>query len=132
MWAVTTGWLLRFEVFPGYFTRSLAGYRGLLDRGPMVQDTWMKILFRGDQIGYSHSSMETDEKDPAERYTVNNQSLLVLNIMGERQTVAITAQAALDDIQAQLEEADLARAAAEEGTAERGDSGKIPAEVTYE
>ena len=96
LWAAATAWLLRFEVFPEYFTRSLAGYRGLLDKGPMVQDTWMKILFRGGQIGYSHSSLETDEKDPAERYTVNNQSLLVLNIMGERQTVAITTQAALD------------------------------------
>ncbi len=96
MWAGTTGWLLRFEVFPEYFTRSLAGYRGLIDQGPMVQDTWMKILFRGEQIGYSHSSVETDEKNPAERYAVNNQTLLVLNIMGEQQTVAITAQAVLN------------------------------------
>ena len=96
LWAAATGWLLRFEVFPEYFTRSLAGYRGLLDKGPMVQDSWMKILFRGEQIGYSHSSMETDEKDPVERYVVNNQTLLVLNVMGERQTVAVTALAALD------------------------------------
>ena len=44
-WLGMIGWLLRYEAFPEYFTRSLAGYHGLLSKDVLVADSWMKIVF---------------------------------------------------------------------------------------
>ena len=95
-WVAMAGWLLRYEAFPGWFTRVSLGYRGILPGGPVVLDSWMKILFQGKPIGYSETQIGTDEKDPSEQYKVSNKTILNLNIMGEPQNVTIAADASLN------------------------------------
>lgn len=91
-----TGWLFRYEAFPGWFTRALPGYRGILPGGPVVLDSWMKISFQGKPIGYSQTQITSDEKDPSEQYKVSSKTILKLNIMGEPQNVTIAADASLN------------------------------------
>lgn len=97
-WMAMTAWLVRYEAFPGWFAHTINGYRGLLPGGPMVFDSWMKITFRDQPIGYSHTRVDTDEKNPAEQYRVENDTLLYINIMGEPQQIGISAEAMLDGL----------------------------------
>ena len=90
------GWLFRYEAFPGWFTRALPGYRGILPGGPVVLDSWMKILFQGKPIGYSQTQITTDEKNPAEQYKVTSKTILNINVMGEPQNITIAADASLN------------------------------------
>ena len=90
------GWLFRYEAFPGWFTRALPGYHGILPGGPVLLNSWMKISFQGKPIGYSQTQINMDEKDPAEQYKVGNKTILNLNIMGEPQNITIAAEASLN------------------------------------
>lgn len=95
-WAVMMAWLLLFEAYPGLFARSLPGYRGLFPGGPVILDSWMRILFQDKPIGYSHTRVDTDEKNPSEQYAVINRTVLHLNMMGEPQNITVEAEARLD------------------------------------
>lgn len=95
-WVASTAWLVFYEAYPEWRHEASGGYRTLLSRGIMVSDEWMKISFQGRQIGYSHSSVDVDESDPARQYTILNRTLLQLNVMGTRQRIAVTARAAID------------------------------------
>ncbi|MBN1268657.1 MAG: transglutaminase domain-containing protein [Kiritimatiellae bacterium] len=95
-WLVMTGWLVRYEAFPHLFARALVGYRGLLAQGPLLMDSWMLITFNDSPIGYSHSRVDMNERDPTEQYVMRNLVVLEMNVMGERQQVTVTADAALD------------------------------------
>lgn len=89
-------WLIRFEAFPEYFTSSLAGYRSILSKDVLVMDSWMKIMFEGIPIGYSHTSSDVNEFDPAQHYMVNNEVHLRLKIMGKQQNVHLNTLVHLD------------------------------------
>jgi hypothetical protein len=95
-WLVMTGWLIRYEAFPGWFAPVSPGYRGILSGGPVVLDSWLKIVFQGHALGISHTQMDTNEKDPNAQYVVNNRTHLQLNLMGEAQKISVTVEAALD------------------------------------
>lgn len=95
-WVVMTAWLIRFEAFPSWFANSLPGYRGILGGGPVILDAWTKILFQGKPIGYSHTQVDTDEKDPSREFLVHNKTLLQINLLGEPQGVAMTGEASLN------------------------------------
>ena len=96
IWLCFVAWFVRYEAYPEYFTRSLAGYESLLSRDVLVMDSWMRILFNGAPIGYSHTSLESDESDPVNRYTVLSDVHLVLSLMGERQRLRVNSSAYLD------------------------------------
>ncbi|MFH0954338.1 MAG: transglutaminase-like domain-containing protein [Verrucomicrobiota bacterium] len=95
-WLVMTGWLVFFEAFPGAFARALPGYRGIFPSGPVILDSWMRILFQDKAIGYSHTRVDTDEKNPNAQYALINRTVLNLNILGESQNIVVDAEAALD------------------------------------
>ncbi len=96
IWLVLFACLVRFEACPEYFTRSLSGYKGLLSTDILVRDTWMKILFEGAPIGYSHSTIETREEEPLAYYRILNRTYLKLNIMGVTQPVYVDTTAFVD------------------------------------
>lgn len=96
VWALAMLWLVRFEAFPGWFADAMTGYRGLLSRGVLVSDDWMKIEFGGQQVGYSHTQVDTHEKDPVLQYEMTSLTYLELNLMGEVQQVRVTGGASLD------------------------------------
>jgi len=89
-------WLIRFEAFPEFFTHTMAGYRGLLSRDVMVEDNWMKILYKGHEIGYSNSSVEVNEDDAVQHYTVLNRMYVRLKAMGFEQPVFVDTEAYID------------------------------------
>ncbi len=96
LWLVTMGWLVFFEAYPELRNQTSSGYRTLLSHGVMVMDRWAKISFQGKPIGYTHTSVDTDEKNGAHQYRINNRTILTLSLMGSRQRVAIDADAVVD------------------------------------
>ncbi|MBN1676604.1 MAG: transglutaminase family protein [Kiritimatiellae bacterium] len=95
-WAVMAAWFVRFEAFPGYFLRVMPGYRSLLSEGLVAMDSWMKITFNDAHIGYAHTWMETNEKEPAARYLLASETSLDMKILGQMHSVLATGQASLD------------------------------------
>ena len=96
VWGIAVGWLLRYEAYPGFFIKSSAGYRALFREAPLLLDSWMKILYEGKHIGYSHTQVDTGEDDPLEQYLMLNRTHLELNILGRQQRVRVKASASLD------------------------------------
>ncbi|MDE0838207.1 MAG: transglutaminase-like domain-containing protein [Kiritimatiellae bacterium] len=95
-WVIMVGWLLRYEAFPEHFTHSLAGYKGLLSSDVLIQDTWMEVLFKGTPIGYTHTTVETQDDDPMAYYQVLNRSYMQLKVMGVTQPVYVDTTANVD------------------------------------
>jgi len=96
VWLVMAAWLARYEAFPEYFSRRLDGYRSLIRRDVLMDDAWMRILFNGSPIGYSHSSLEVNEGSVARQYRLENRTELRLKLLGETQRVAADTEAHLD------------------------------------
>jgi hypothetical protein len=90
------GWLIFYEAYPELRTHSSAGYRTFLSHGVMIMDRWMKISFQGKPIGYTHTSVDVDEKDGTTQYRINNRTILSITIMGSRQRIAVNADAIVD------------------------------------
>lgn len=88
VWLALVGWLIRYEAFPEHFTNSLRGYKHLVSRDMLVQDSWARLLFRGKPIGYAKTTMEIQEKDPSRYYEISNEMFLRLNAMGRSQEVS--------------------------------------------
>lgn len=95
-WLLMTGWLIRYEAFPRWFTSSAPGYRSLFKNGPLILDTWMQIEFRNSPIGYSHTWVDSDEASPNATYTLHNQTALNIKLMGQVHGVNVMAGATLD------------------------------------
>jgi len=96
IWLAMTAWLVRYEAFPELFTHSISGYRGLLSRELMISDSWMKIMFRGASLGYSHSSMDINENDTREHYVINNRIQIAFSVAGARKNIHILSSVILD------------------------------------
>ena len=89
-------WLIRFEAFPERFTHSMDGYKGLLSRDILLVDSWMKILFKGVPVGYTHTSMDSSESPPSIHCTINNRTDLRVKFMGQQNVVTVEASVGLD------------------------------------
>ncbi|MBU4201109.1 MAG: transglutaminase-like domain-containing protein [Verrucomicrobia bacterium] len=95
-WLVMTGWLVRYEAFPEWFSTPGFGYQALLQDGPFIVDSWMQVLFKETPIGYSHTWVDSRVESPEESYMVNNVTFLNLKMMGLTQWVKVSAGATLD------------------------------------
>lgn len=95
-WVVMMALLLRFEVYPEYFSGELAGYRSLLDGDVLLQDNWSRILVDGNPVGYSHTVLEVDETQPLRHYTLANRVHVRLRALGFEQPVSVDTIAELD------------------------------------
>lgn len=95
-WLIMTGWLIRYEAFPRWFTAAAPGYRSLFKNGPLILDTWMQIEFRNNPVGYSHTWVDSDVESPNATYTLHNQTALNIKLMGQIQSVNVMAGATLD------------------------------------
>ncbi len=98
-WVAALGWLIRYEVFPEYFTHAMAGYRSLFSSDVLMQDTWTRLMVKGHPIGYSHTSIETRESNAQEYYAVEGRVRLRMNLMGEGQAVQVDMIVHLDVMQ---------------------------------
>jgi hypothetical protein len=95
-WLVMVALLLRFEAYPEYFTHTIDGYGSFLDRNVMIEDRWMKLLFKDKQIGYSFSSVEVTEGDPKKHYTIKNEVFVRFRGLGLDQPVYVNTLAHVD------------------------------------
>ncbi len=91
-------WLIRYEAFPHRFHRRALSYRDVLSTGPVIMDSWMRILFDGRQIGYSHTRVDTQDRAPLEPYLVQNRTVMDMNVMGQVQSISVYGEAALDPL----------------------------------
>lgn len=88
VWVALVLWLVRYEAYPEYFTNTLRGYQNLISRDTLVQDSWSRLLFRKSPIGYAHTTMEIQEKDPSRYYMITSEMFLKLNAMGRNQEIS--------------------------------------------
>jgi len=95
-WAAMTGWFVMHEVMPGFLPSTSSGYRGLLSGSYLIVDNWMKISIGDRKIGYSHTSIDTDDEDPVNRYRIYNETELDVTVMENALHVGVTADIALD------------------------------------
>jgi hypothetical protein len=95
-WACTAAWLVRYEAFPEYFTRTLGGYSGLLSRDVLVADSWMRIRFGAATVGYSHTSMDTMPGEQGDCYLLNNRTQVNVTLLGQPRGLHASATATLD------------------------------------
>ncbi|MFH1969918.1 MAG: transglutaminase-like domain-containing protein [Verrucomicrobiota bacterium] len=95
-WLLMTGWLVRYEAFPRWFTATAPGYRSLFKNGPLILDTWMQIEFRNNPIGYSHTWVDSDMTSPNATYTLHNQTVFNIKLMGQVHGVNVMAGATLN------------------------------------
>ncbi|MBL7115640.1 MAG: transglutaminase domain-containing protein [Kiritimatiellae bacterium] len=98
VWLATMLWLIRFEVMPEAFSATSGGYKALFSRDVLIMDSWMQLIFKGQAIGFSHSSVSLDEKNPKGRHVVNNQVRVRMNLMGTRQQIYVNTVVKLDDV----------------------------------
>ncbi|MGD9874067.1 MAG: transglutaminase family protein [Kiritimatiellia bacterium] len=96
LWACAMFWLIRFEAFPHVFTHRISGYRNIFSSAPVLMDSWMKILFDGRHIGYSHTLVDIDDQAVPQQYIVQNETRMNLNIMGQMQRINADVSARLD------------------------------------
>jgi len=96
VWISMTAWLVRYEAFPELFTHTVSGYKGLLSKELLISDSWMKIMFRGAGIGYSHSSMDINENDTREHYLINNRVHIAFSVAGTRKNIHVLSTVILD------------------------------------
>ena len=95
-WLCMMAWLVRFEAFPERFTHSLEGYKSLFSRDILLVDSWMKIMFKGVPVGYTHTSMDSSEATALVHCTINNRTDLKVRFMGEPQVCTMNAAVGLD------------------------------------
>ena len=96
LWLATLGWLIRFEACPERFTGRFEGYRSLFRGGVVVRSSWMRILADGAPIGYAHTEIDSDERNPAAHTRIVSTMELALNILGQRRQVATDMTVSLD------------------------------------
>jgi len=96
-WLLMTAWLVRYEAFPEKFTDTIGGYSALLQRGPLILDSWMLIESKGLPIGYSHTWIDTNLEYDKAAYTVKNRTVLSFKLMGQTKWLGVNADAVLDD-----------------------------------
>lgn len=99
VWLGLMGWFIRYEAYPGWFTGALAGYRSILTEGEIFSDSWMLIKFKEQNLGYSHTQIEMDEKHPTQRYIITSRTMLTINLGGEKQMVNVSSETKLDPFQ---------------------------------
>ena len=96
-WLATFAWLLRFEAYPDLFGETPAGYRQLLSRDVLLRDSWLRIAFQGRSVGFSHSTLELDEEDPAGRHLLRNRMHLRLPLPGGERKIYVDSLVKLND-----------------------------------
>ncbi len=95
-WVVATGWLILNEIMPGAFSSMSKGYRGIFSGGVVVADSWMLISLNGQKIGFSHTSIESDDDNAIQKYKVYNNTELNITIMNKKQSISVASESFLD------------------------------------
>jgi hypothetical protein len=98
-WLVMVALLLRYEAFPEFFTSTINGYGSFLDHNVLIEDRWTKLLFKGQPIGYSLSSIEVSEGDPKKHYTLKNDVYVRFRALGLDQPIFISTLANVDALE---------------------------------
>lgn len=97
LWLCAISWLVRYEAFPERFESSLDGYEGLISKDVLMLDTWMRIMFKGNPIGFSHSLMGLNESNPILRHVIKNHLTVRMKVMGMEQQINADTDARLND-----------------------------------
>jgi len=96
MWIMSILWLIRYEVCPQFFTRSISGYDEMVRKEDLMRDSWVKILYNKKHIGYTHSTTEISNTDPSRYYAIMSSSMIRVEIMKIIHKVTINSSVFLD------------------------------------
>jgi hypothetical protein len=95
-WLGSMAWLVRHEAFPEFFAREMSGYRSLVMGRAEIRDSWMRILFNGQPIGYSHTSIELSDESKEPEMVLQNSTVVQINLLGQNQRFKVSTKAVLD------------------------------------
>ena len=95
-WTASMFWLVRYEAFPDRFAAELTGYRTLARDRAEVSDTWMKILFNGAPIGYSHGTVQLNEEAKELELVMENTTTVQVKLLGVTQRLKLTTKVMLN------------------------------------
>lgn len=96
VWLVLVAWLVRYEAYPEAFTRSFDGYKGILARDVLLVDSWMRILYHGAPVGYTHMYMESGDETADAHCVINNRADVKVRFLGKPEKASIESSIALD------------------------------------
>lgn len=97
-WLIAMAWLVRYEAFPQFFTHTIDGYKGFVPQDTLLSDSWMKIVYKGETVGYSHSMMDIVESDPARHYVITHSAYLTPVLAGKPQRIDVDMTLYLDEL----------------------------------
>lgn len=95
-WSASMFWLVRYEAFPDRFAAELSGYRTLARDRAEVSDTWMKILFNGAPIGYSHGTIQLNEEARELELVMENTTTVQVKLLGATQRLKLNTKVMLN------------------------------------
>jgi len=96
VWAILMGRLLVVEVFPTRLALRPVVHRNRWMRNPALTSRWMRILLRGEPIGYSHTETDLQTRDGVDEFVLRNRTVLVLSILQQTQRLIATAEVRLN------------------------------------
>jgi hypothetical protein len=96
VWVLLLGWFVRYEAFPDVFSGASRGYSSLLGKDLLLEDSWMRIVYKGQPLGYSHTSIERSDENPLHNVTMRATVFLRLGMLGEKQDMRVEVSAHLD------------------------------------
>lgn len=82
-WVLAMLVLLRYEAYPELFTNTLRGYRSVLPETVLIQDSWSRIIINGIPAGYSHTSMNVEDKSKTQDIEISNRTQIKIAVMGQ-------------------------------------------------
>jgi len=95
-WLAAMFFLARYEAFPEWFTKSLHGYRSIIQEDVLIQDSWSRIVINGMPAGYSHTGMSFEDENSSQNMEINNRTILKIAVMGQPVNINVKTTLLLD------------------------------------
>ncbi|MFH1202503.1 MAG: transglutaminase-like domain-containing protein [Candidatus Omnitrophota bacterium] len=81
-WLIMMGLLFKDYIADRFFGLRTITYKDILPRQLLLRDEWMGIYFNGSKIGYSNTYMIVKEKGLISGYSIQNETIIWLPLLG--------------------------------------------------
>lgn len=97
-WIAAMFVFIRYEAYPEFFSNTMRGYRSVLPDTVLIQDSWSRIIINGIPAGYSHTSMNVEDKSKSQNIEIHNRTNIKAAIMGQPLNLNIRSAILLDPL----------------------------------
>lgn len=96
VWLVVLFLYLRFEAYPTWFTKTVAGYSGLLSEDILTRESWGQILINEQPAGFVHNLFVLDDDGPSPIQEITTRMQMRVKIVEQIQNIRIFSKVDLD------------------------------------